>query len=292
MTSASEHLSLGERLSVLRDSAGLTGEALAGALGWSPSKVSKIQNGRRIPGADDIRAWADATGHPEVTDELLALRETETVHIRRHRRLAEAGGEAGLQQDIDELTRNATRIRDAQITVIPGLLQIPAYARSIFTQVQAVYPNVDIDAAVQARMRRREILHEEGRTFEFIIAEAALAMPPCPPKVMHAQIDRLMISMDLENVTVGIVPQGRQLAMSFYNNFTLLDDLLVVESYGYEDQVTGELAEAHARIFEMLMDESAKEEDARRLITKAAARLREGSGNDEPVRTLSGPAVL
>lgn len=279
MHPASEYLhqpgGLAERLNGLREAAGLTGEALAGTLGWSPSKVSKIQNGRQLPSAKDIRAWAGATGHPEVTDELLGLRrEAETINSRWRRRLAE-GGEAAVQQDINELTRNAARIRNAQVTVIPGLLQTPGYARAIFTQVSAVYPAVDIDAAVEARMRRREILHEEGRTFEFIIAEAALTMLPCPPKVMLAQLDRLMISMDLENVTLGIIPERRQLAISFYNGFQLLDDLLVVESYGYEDQVAGELAETHARIFDMLMAESAKEEDARRLIVAAAANLRE-----------------
>ena len=273
MHPASEHLSLTERLDGLRE--GLTGEALAGMLGWSPSKVSKILNGRQIPSAGDIRAWADATGHPEVTDELLALRrEAETIHARWRRRLAE-GGETGVQQDLNELTKNATLIRNAQVSVIPGLLQTPGYARGIFTQVQAVYPATDIDAAVEARMRRREILHEEGRTFEFVIGYGALTMPPCPPGVMFAQLDRLMMSMDLENVTLGIIPQGRQLAMSFYNSFQLLDDLLVVESYGHETQVTGELAEMHARIFDMLMAESATEEDARRLIAAAAASLRE-----------------
>jgi len=276
---ASERLSqpggLAERLNGLREAAGLTGESLAGALGWSPSKVSKIQNGRQIPSARDIRAWADAAGHPEVTGELLTLRqETEAIHTRWRRRLSE-GGETAIQQSLDELTRNATRIRNAQVAVIPGLLQTPGYARSIFTQVRAIYPAVDIDAAVEARMRRREILHEEGRTFEFIIAYAALTMPPCPPGVMFAQLDRLMMSMDLENVTLGIIPEGRQLTMSPYNSFQLLDDLLVVESYGYEDQVTGELAEAHARIFGMLMADSATGEDARRLIAAAAASLRE-----------------
>lgn len=84
-----------------------------------------------------------------------------------------------------------------------------------------------------------------------------------------------MISMDLENVTPGIIPGRQQLAISFYNGFQLLDDLLVVESYGYEDQVTGELAETHARIFDMLMSQSAQEEDARKLIMAAAASLRE-----------------
>ena len=170
MHPASEYLhqpgGLAERLNGLREAAGLTGEALAGTLGWSPSKVSKIQNGRQLPTAKDIQAWAGATGHPEVTDELLALRrQAETINTRWRRRLGE-GGEPTVQQDINELTRNAARIRNAQVTVIPGLLQTPGYARAIFTQVSAVYPAVDIDAAVEARMRRREILHEEDRTFE------------------------------------------------------------------------------------------------------------------------------
>jgi transcriptional regulator with XRE-family HTH domain len=272
---ASEPLGqLTERLSALRE--GITGEALAGMLGWSPSKVSKILNGRQIPSAQDVRDWAEKTGHPKVTDELLVLRQqAEAVHTRWRRRLDEAG-QAGVQQDIGELTRNATRIRNAEVSVIPGLLQAPGYARGIFTQVKAIYPNVDIDTAVAARMRRREILHTEGRTFEFVMTYGALVTLPCPPEAMFTQLDRLLMSMDLSNVTVGIIPHGRQLPITLYNGFLLLDDLLVVESYGYEDQVTGELAAAHARIFGMLMEQSAKEEDARRLIAAAAASLRKG----------------
>jgi transcriptional regulator with XRE-family HTH domain len=270
---ASEQLTLAERLSALRE--GLTGEALAGVLGWSPSKVSKILSGKQIPSAKDTRALAEATGHPELADELLALRqEAETIHTRWRRRLAE-GGETAIQQSLDELTRDATVIRNAQASVIPGLLQVPGYARGIFTQVKVVNPDLDVDAAVDARMRRREILHEEGRTFQFVISYGALVTPPCPPGAMFTQLHSLMMSMDLGNVTIGIIPQGRQVAMSLYNGFQLLDDLLVVESYGYEDQVTGELAAAHARIFTMLMEQSARGEDARKLIAAAAAGFRE-----------------
>lgn len=275
MHPAGEHLGqLAERLNGLREAAGHTGEVLAGSLGWSPSKVSKIQNGRQIPSIQDIRAWAGATGHPEMADELIALRrEAETIRTRWRRRLAE-GGETAVQQDVHELTRNAALIRNAEVSVIPGLLQAPGYARGIFTQVQAINPSVDVDAAVKARMERREILHEEGRTFEFVIGYGALTTPPCPPEVMYTQLDRLMFSMDLPNVALGIIPQGRQLAMSFLNGFLLLDDLLVVEGYGHETQVTGDLAEMHVRIFDMLMAQSATQDDARRLITAAAASLR------------------
>ena len=146
--------------------------------------------------------------------------------------------------------------------------------------MKAIYPDVDVDSAVEAHMRRREIIHEEirpgeRRTFEFVIAYGALVNLPCPPDAMLAQLNWLLMNMDLGNVTIGIIPQRRQLPMSLYNGFMLLDGLLVVDSYGYEDQVTGELAAAHARIFGMLIDQSARDEDARRLIGTAAASLRE-----------------
>jgi hypothetical protein len=102
-------------------------------------------------------------------------------------------------------------------------------------------------------------------------------MLSCPRQVMLGQLDRLL-SMDLENVTLGIIPMGRELRMTLYNGFLMLDDVLVTESYGYEDQGTDQ-AEAHARIFELLMDESATGEDARRLIVAAAASLRQELGN-------------
>jgi transcriptional regulator with XRE-family HTH domain len=282
---ASEQLTqpggLAERLTALRNTAGLKAVQLAESLGWARSKVSKIENGGQVPSDQDIRDWTQATGHPEVTEELIAmLRQVQEIHTRWRRRLRE-GGQASIQQELDELTRSATRIRNLQVAIIPGLLQTAGYAHGIATQVSAVYGNVDIDAAVAARLRRQEILYEPGRQFEFVFSEAALYMPPCPRTAMLGQLDRLM-AMDLANLTLGIIPLGAELSMSPLNSFQLLDDLLVVESYGYEDRVGGDLAETHARIFDMLMNESATGENARRLIASAAERLREELGNGEP----------
>ena len=284
MRPASEQLTapggLAERLAGLRSGAGLKAVQLAESLGWARSKVSKIENGNQVPSEGDIRAWSDATGHPEVTDELIAmLRQVQEAHTRWRRRLRE-GGQASIQAELDELTRAAVRIRNLQVAIIPGLLQTAGYAHGIATQVSAVYGNVDIDAAVAARIKRQEILYEPDRQFEFIFGEAALYMPPCPRSAMLGQLDRLM-AMDLANITLGIIPMGAELSMSPLNSFMLLDDLLVVESYGYEDRVGGDLAETHARIFDMLMTESATGERARRLITTAAERLREELGNGE-----------
>ncbi len=286
MRPASEQLTqpggLAERLTALRNAAGLKAVQLAESLGWARSKVSKIENGNQMPTVQDVRDWTAATGHPEVTEELIAmLRAVQEVHTRWRRRLRE-GGQASIQQELDELTRSATRIRNLQVAVIPGLLQTAGYAHGIAIQVSAVYGNVDVDAAVAARIKRQEILYEpgEGRQFEFVFTEAALHMRPCPRTAMLGQLDRLM-AMDLAHIKLGIIPMDAELSMSPLNSFMLLDDLLVVESYGYEDRVGGDLAETHARIFEMLMNESATGENARRLIASAAERLREELGNGE-----------
>lgn len=122
----------------MRQAAGLTGEELAAALGWVRSKISKIENGRQVPSREDITAWAGACGHPEVIPELLdMLTEVRTVHTRWRRRLRD-GGQSSVQQDIDTLTRAAARIRNAEVTVIPGLLQTAGHARAIAGQVSVV----------------------------------------------------------------------------------------------------------------------------------------------------------
>jgi hypothetical protein len=164
-----------------------------------------------------------------------------------------------------------------EIAVIPGLLQTGPYARSILEQVQAVFGISDVDAAIQARMRRQDVLYDSSKRFEFLMTEAALMFLPCPPEVMLGQLDRLM-SLAMANVTIGIIPFG-QLSLTPVNGFLLLDDYLVVETYSGEDEEHGDESEIHSRIFDLLMNESATGENARRLIASAAERLREELGN-------------
>jgi hypothetical protein len=86
-------------------------------------------------------------------------------------------------------------------------------------------------------------------------------------------LDRLL-SMDLDNVTLGIIPLGQAQLIPLHG-FYLLDDDLTVEHWGgkVEDHA-GEQAALYGRIFDALMAEAVTGEDARRLITAAAADLR------------------
>jgi transcriptional regulator with XRE-family HTH domain len=260
----------------MRRAAGLTGEQLADALGWPERtgrpKVSKIENGRQLPSPDDIRAWAQATGHPDEAGDLLdLLADVQTVHTRWRRELRR--GHAAAQEDLDRQTRAATRIRNAEIALIPGLLQTAGYARAILAQTAAIHGTSDVDATVEARMRRQEVLYDQSKTFEFVTTEAALRLLPCPPQVMAGQLDRLM-SMDLPNVTLGIIPMGTELQLMPYDSFQMLDDVATVDTLGGEDKsIGGEDSAMYQRVFGDLMAEAATGEHARRLIAAAAAGL-------------------
>lgn len=225
-----------------------------------------------MPSPDIVRAWADATGHPEYTDELLELlADLQAVHIRRRRILRQ--GEAPLQEDFDQRAQAAKRFRNLEIAFIPGLLQTSAYARSIIKQVSVIFGITDVDAAVQARMRRQDILYDSSKTFEFLFTEAALRIMPCPRQVMLGQLDRLL-SLSADNVTIGIVPFETELTITPVNGFLLLDDQLVVETYSWEDQEHGSESATHHRIFDMLLADAVTGDDARHLITTAAGELR------------------
>ncbi len=50
---------LAAELRRLRDAATLTGEETAGRLGWSPSKISRIETGHTAPSRPDLRRLLD-----------------------------------------------------------------------------------------------------------------------------------------------------------------------------------------------------------------------------------------
>ena len=272
---------LAERLFRMRKAAGLTGDQLVAVLGWGDktgrTKVSKIENGRQAPSPEDIRAWAQACEHPERIPDLLdLLADVQTVHTRWRRRLR--GGQAALQEDMDRRTQAAKRIRNAETSMIPGLLQTRDYARAMIAQASGTYGGNDVDAAADARIRRQDALYDRDKTFEFAISEPALRMLPCPPQVMLGQLDRLdrLLSMGLDNVTIGIIPQGVELPRLPWSSFLMLDDEVTVETYGGKVEAHDEdQAARHEGIFGELMAEAVTGDEARRLIATAAADLRE-----------------
>lgn len=228
-------LALGRRLRELRLHAELSGRQLAESLAWPPSKVSKLENGRQSPTGDDIQAWTKATASMDEAEGLLASLHMLTVqHIEWQRQLR-----AGLrphQTELAALDAKTRLFRALECTFIPGLLQTAEYARARFTQsVQVLNVGGDVDEAVQARIRRQEILYRTDKRFHFVLTEAALRYRLCEPGVMLGQLDRLIALSALPNVKFGIIGFETPYAVAPTHGFWLLDDeRVMVETFSAE----------------------------------------------------------
>ncbi|MFD5554328.1 helix-turn-helix domain-containing protein [Streptomyces sp. NPDC127068] len=221
---------LGARLRELRLSAPdgrLTGPQLAQLLGWPHSKIYKLEGGRQTATPDDLRDWADATGHPNLASELLARLQGFESHIRSWRRQLGAGHRP-VQDTWNGAVDQARLIQVWEESVIPGMLQTADYARAVFLRYADLHGTVrDTDAAVRSRMERQTWLYQGGRLLRALVWEAALRALVCPPQVLVAQLDRLAGTIGMDTVELGVIPLGASLRIPAANGFWILDERLV-----------------------------------------------------------------
>ncbi|MGW2011880.1 helix-turn-helix domain-containing protein [Streptomyces nigrescens] len=222
---------LGVRLRELRISrpgGRLTGPQLAQRLGWTHSKIYKLENGKQTASPEDLRAWVDATEQPEAFAELYARLQGFESQIRSWRRQL-ASGHRPVQENWNTEIARTKVIHGWQESIIEGMLQTADYARHIFTRYAELQNSPrDTDAAVRARLRRQELLYQPGRKFRIIMWEAALHARICPPSALAAQLDRLTGMIGLDTVELGIVPFSASLKIPTANGFYVLDNRLAV----------------------------------------------------------------
>lgn len=264
---------LAARLRALRAQTGRSGKEFAEALGWQPSKVSRLENGRQTPTPADLTAWANACGaEPAVGGELQrTLQDARTAHRDWQRRMRL--GQTPVQNDYNALTEQSTTIRYFETAYVPGYLQTAAYARRVLIEMVELHglPVDDVDTAVAARMQRQHSLYDRGKQFQFLLAEPVLHWRLCPADVMHGQLDRLQTVLGLPNIRFGILPlyPPVPLRTTPQNAFQLYDTTAVVESFVGETVYRDERATAYARAMDRMWEEAATGEEARQLILRA-----------------------
>jgi transcriptional regulator with XRE-family HTH domain len=200
---------LGAELRKLRSLAGLSQRVLVAALSSSQAGVSRIEHGETLPTREQVIAWLRACGvgdDPDVRGRALGLADAAHGETRPWGDMLPTD-ESHLQGVAGERERSATLIRNCQLTWLPGLLQTADYARLVIEQTDPESER-DTAAALAARLQRQQILFEQGRRFEFLIAESALLWAP-EAGVMAAQRDRLLSLATLPTVEIAILPIRR-----------------------------------------------------------------------------------
>lgn len=264
---------LGRRLRELRG--GKTQRELADVLGWPQAKVSKLETGRQTATPEDLMAWAKGSGHPAVTEELVARLQGLETQTRSWRRQLRAGHRP-VQDVLTVEYERTTEFRVWQGSMVVGILQTPDYARQVFSRMAELQQSPrDVEDAVRARVRRQELLYGAGRVFHIVLWEAALHAAVAPPDVLAAQLDRLASVIGLDTVRLGIVPFGAQLAVPPANGFWLYDErLVIVEDWHAELWLDdADNLALYRRVWDSLNSSAVYGTHARRLIGRARSHF-------------------
>ncbi|GAA2282502.1 helix-turn-helix transcriptional regulator [Actinomadura sp. NPDC048955] len=218
-----------------REAAELTQEQAAKALEWSLSKIIRIEGGMVRVAVSDVRVMLQQYGVPsERYDEFLGLARAarETAWWSAYRRV--------LSPQMAELIgfeSAAGACREFDPLLVPGLLQISAYAKEILSNLRGEDAPEQISELVEVRLRRQEIFEGDAPPrFYFVIDEAAIRRLVGGAAVMRAQLSHLLEMAKRPNVTIEIVPLDRGAHPGLSGPFKLLefveaedDDVLYLE---------------------------------------------------------------
>lgn len=218
----------------MRRAQSLTGADLAGLVGMSQPKISRLERGRGLPDPDDVATIARALGADDPLVQRLRRRAA-GVHDRRTDWRPAVSGLANRQEWLAEWEGAAGAICDFEPVVLAGLMQTSGYARAVLTAFERLVQSADggfaetaVLASVTARIGRQEVLADPGKSFRFVFTESALRSGICSPIEMLGQIDHLRFLATRPNVELAILPDEPPSPLPPLHGFTLFDEGAVV----------------------------------------------------------------
>jgi transcriptional regulator with XRE-family HTH domain len=272
---------LAAELRGIRESKGKSGDAVAAALKWSPSKISRYERARTGLQPREVKRLLDYYEIAGPRRELLLA-------------LAEDAAQKGWwEESADILTADyqqfigleheASSIAIWHVDVVTGLLQTEAYARHIirsYSQIEPIAPGM-IERLVKVRMKRQQVLNREPEVqLEVVLDESILKRRIGDELVMYEQLQRLVREGDRPNITLRILPLDAQHTV-FGESFVIfrfgpdkdamLQDVVSTEHLRNDFSLEGEKETYLHRIaFQMLAGASLDPASSRALILETA----------------------
>ncbi|MEI5526918.1 helix-turn-helix transcriptional regulator [Streptomyces brasiliscabiei] len=200
---------LGAELRVLRTRSALTSIEAAHRVGWHQSKVSRIETGASGVKPADVRRLLDAYGvdDAELRELLLALAGSEDGGGRHNWWHAYRGVLPPTYRDFISLESQAGGMRTLETSVVPGLLQIPEYAREVTRAAVEGLEDDKIDALVEVRLARQEVLRgSPPMRLSAVLDEGVLRREVGGPEIMTRQLVRLVEAARLPQVRLQVLP--------------------------------------------------------------------------------------
>lgn len=219
----------------------LTGEEAAKRLGWSPSKVSRLETGQTAPASADLR-------------QLLDLYEVSGTQRGRLELLAQSAGQRGWWDAYTDtlapeytaliaLEAEAESVRWYSPMVVPGLLQTEQYAREVISSGLLIAPPGEIERRVQVKMTRQRVLTKDSPLqMAVVVDEATILRTVGGQGVMGEQLRHLTAMAALPNIAMQVLPLSVGAHPATTGEFTILAfPELVAPDVVYLENMTSDL---------------------------------------------------
>ncbi|MFI8306304.1 helix-turn-helix domain-containing protein [Streptomyces sp. NPDC085927] len=182
-----------EELRTLRSASGMSLRALGERLGWDWSLFGKMEKGETLGSPEVVQALDTHYGTPGLLLALWELAAGDHTQFReRYRRYM-------------ALEAEAVSLWHFAVSVLPGLLQTPGYAREVLAA--GGLRGKGLDQQIDARMGRRELLEGEGAPrFRTILSEAVLRTALLNTSEWRGQLEYLAEMAERPNVVVHVLP--------------------------------------------------------------------------------------
>ena len=280
---------LAAELRQLREAKGRSGESVANALRWSPSKISRYERARtglRPREVERLLDYYQITGPRR--DLLLGLAE-DAAQKGWWEEFAESLSE-DYQQFIG-LEHEATSMAIWHVDVVTGLFQTEAYARHIissYSRVEPIPPGM-IGRQVRVRMQRQQVLGRDGLQLSVVLDESVLRRRIGDDTVLYEQLQRLASEADRPNLRLQILPLDAQHTV-FGESFVVFGfghgmsaDAMLQDVVSTEHLKSGCILEGeretylHRIAFQMISDAALEPGASRALILETAESLWSGA---------------
>jgi len=209
-----------------REDAGHTQKRVADELGWSLSKVIRLETGATAVSTSDAMAlihFYKITDQDRIEDLLAVTRARARSWWDEYTGVYE-------QRFLNFLAYedSASRVRQFAGLGVPGLLQTKDYARAVFEAY--LHEESRIERAIKVRMRRQQILERANDTpddtkFDFMLDEAVIHRLVGSAGVMIEQLVRLKGLNDTGNpsISIRIVPFAAGVNPGMKGSFTIFE---------------------------------------------------------------------
>ena len=259
--------------------------AVAKRLGWSLSKMQRIEGGEVAVSATDLKALLDVYGvdDPHTVEQL-----TEDTRISRRQRYVTAPEYrehlTPATRELMQFETEAVAVRAFQPVFYPGPLQTPAVAKAVLGWWRRTIPAEGIRIRYEVRMlRRRQLLERDhGPDLFVVLDESVIRRPVGSTSTTMEQLELVADVAERDDIHIRVLPFRSGPYFGPMSAFQVIDlsadpgdSVLYREVYDHDETIHDRKeVQLYRDAFEQLWMASLSEGETAKVLRAEAERLR------------------